>query len=803
MALTAKTHVQTNETKLRCKESGQVLNAYIPQLHDAVKVNMFLLTCTFLPEEATLDEAWELVIDRMDRILHIFSKEDDIIYAISTVEEHSASKKKKDEDEDDEDEFDDAKKKKKAKSANIKAAEKGAIAVLNAYGVEKPKKEKIKDNSYKFVYQVDPQSYSSEVMRVFKERDFALTAKPSSNLIETYERILLYVFQILIKSRVSQNDPIHKIFSNYLNDLQTNKKIPPIDQPWWKIIYDNLAKFGTIGTKHQTLEGYPHIHMAVACTSKSGSFRSLASIERLILDERIFKDVNAKTQGRAKKFSRDSSREALLESRYLNDAHIIGYTIKNSRYEPAFLRLGRSPALLHNLKSTPEVDLYYTKIVKDCPCIIGNITSPSIMVELKDLPEYKYTQRIIGNYTPISRPTPVNKTPSPDPNERMIQWVTFVMETNELYIGEDLAVYKKIPKSKMTWTLWGTVDDLWTLSADMEHVSLMLSQKGGFHTILSNGKQSIFPKIIMDFEWVEFKDFYIHLESGIVTYSQNLFPCFSYIDNYTYSDFYDVCTSNKKPPQWTSILENSGYIISGLPTERGLKFLQILFELFLARKHKRHIACIYGDPDARKSSLVAPITEMYPLNKITTMGKTNGFELSCLDSNLIVVMDEFTLQSYGITRETLLRLTEGDTLLPINKKHKDPVSKKSEARPIIMGNSIESWVYESQPTQSVQPYSSNIISSRQIDPAYSARMEFFRMVKYPTKPGETVESIISEKQKMCNEEKGLITLYLFFHYHNPRKTLRFYNDIDEIKRIVGMYKRERNNNIFEDILNPE
>ena len=662
-----KTYISTNETTLREAAAVKLLNSYIEPFHTNIKVNCFLLTCNFLPDECTIDEAWKLVTSRLEKVLSILFNQSDVIYTLSAIEEHP-SKKNKNEDDN-----------------------------------KKTSKDKKKVNN---------------------------------NLL-----------------------PLPSPLSGNINTIieSTEKE------------------------EKNTLKGYPHIHIVVACTSKDGSFRNISSLERLIYDESIFKDVNAKTKGRKKKFEKypinDSN--ATQQSRCSNDSKIIGYILKNSRYQNSYQKLGCNPVKLQNPRNINDIDIFYTRIINETACIVDGVNT-IIQPELS-LPIFE--QKVIGDGSIITSSI-TNKIPPRNALESMIHWVISYMENYDIYIGEDLYFYRKVKESKMTWNYCGTIDDLFAVCADFEHAFIMLKQRDSLKILLSNPKQKIFPKIIMDFGWIEFCDFFIHLETGIITTEQNTYPCFCFINNYKYEDFVQVYNSNKRPIEWCRILQNSSYLTMDdqcLPTEKGLVMLHILFELLLPVIHKRKRGLLYGDSNAGKTTLLAAITDILPKNKVGAMRKSGGFELGCLIRNLIVTMDEFELITYGLTRETLLQILEGGVDMSINQKFKDPITEKPIARPIIMANSLESWIYGDNPFN---------VKERIPDPAYLARLELFFMKALPN-----TSTVIGIKSNISDNEKGLVVLYLFYYYYKDKILVT--NNKDEITNRIVLYRRERD---YENII---
>ena len=81
---------------LKDKALGQHINANIYELHNNLKTEMALITVTYDPNLVkTAVEGWERIEKLEAEIIEYLGRQEDVTYAISTVEMHPMKKEKK------------------------------------------------------------------------------------------------------------------------------------------------------------------------------------------------------------------------------------------------------------------------------------------------------------------------------------------------------------------------------------------------------------------------------------------------------------------------------------------------------------------------------------------------------------------------------------------------------------------------------------------------------------------------------------------------------------------------------------
>ena len=182
-------YVTKNQDNLVDKPAGIYLNAYSPSIGSHTKTACFLLTATFLPEEAQCLEAWQLVRSRLDSMVSVLSAQEDIVYILSTIEEHPASTKK-------------AKGKKKDEA--VEESDDPA-----------PTSTDDSKKTVKYVFDVPPEEYPREVLRVFSERNDKLAVERAFSYQMVYIRILGYAVDLIRK--------IHPTATDYIATLEITR----------------------------------------------------------------------------------------------------------------------------------------------------------------------------------------------------------------------------------------------------------------------------------------------------------------------------------------------------------------------------------------------------------------------------------------------------------------------------------------------------------------------------------------------------------------------------------------------------
>lgn len=701
------------------------LKSQLPSFLEKVRSKCFMLTLNILPEEASLEEAWEIIKIREAKVIRLLQNLDDILYVIGAIEVHEKKKK-------------------------------------GRKGKEKLPQENLPKEGQKFVHQVyDAYSQEFEVKRVFSERDETLRQVACRDNGELLYRVMTYLQHKVDGSDKDKYSTWTSYFIDNRYDNKIRQKLSDLFDPKdFGNAYNYLKESGFLPKKKADLystEGYPHLHLLVACTDK-GKFRDKHSLARLIYDNGIFPDVfTSKRKG--KPIGNDDF-----------SAH--RYVLKNVLHELPYLRLKRNPVTLYNLQSNPLVNNFFYHLLSHTSLVgyvdgVSSLISEAVTVPIRQV-VHGDGEAVPGTIT--------DKPIAEDDFDEMINYVNYIMERDNLALSNGV-IFKKTPSSKYTWEFWGDADKLFYHCSTRDKAKLMKKEKSGFYTFVAPNQQ-IFPEVVIDFSWVEFQDFFLNLPTGtIVRGEQYKFPSFSFIGNICFDDIASIRGGELQPSRWNKILLNSKFIrSSGKLTPKGKELFRYLYQLLLRKRHKEKSLALYGEPNSCKSSLIAPLLDLYHHRNITTITKAGGFELENIPNSQIILLEEFKLQNSGITFEQLLKILEIDSLLTINGKFKKITNQKNNANAILIGND-DDWMYEMENGPLIPHKSDKMI------PALAARIDKLDMT-----PMADDDVRPEEKDKMVREEKGIILLQLALEYFSG-KLEDYTGDLGELKKRTDAHAR--------------
>jgi hypothetical protein len=319
--------------------------------------------------------------------------------------------------------------------------------------------------------------------------------------------------------------------------------------------------------------------------------------------------------------------------------------------------------------------------------------------------------------------------------------------------------------------------------------------------------QKVFRKILINSEWIEFKDFFVHIPTKKIIKEQYDWPAFHYIPSIIFSDIEKMKNNEIKPEKWLNILQNSGYVDeSGNPKILkgtfnkilsygkdgpvyeeityecdGQAIINDLYQLLAPKLHKSKVPVLFGDSNCGKTTVISPFIKLLPSSKVATCGKSNGFEMSNFLNKLLVILDEATVNSVGLGRSQLLQITEGGALMNINRKHNDPITKTVNANITVMSNSLK-WAQVVPGSE----YHSVLVPETfgEIDTAFASRCNFYPFKSLDKKAEVGIKEYIERK------EKGLVFLYLLVKSSNIDST-EVIDSIEDLRLIIEDFKNSK------------
>jgi hypothetical protein len=715
------------------KRLGEYLNAWIPQAHGTMKCEMALLTIQYDPNRTRpAQKAWQEVSQLEKTVVNILAMEEDILYVVSTVEMHSGRKRGK----------------------------------PKAKGKEETKTVKVNEETLSVKTKED-------VNGVFKKYNEKLEYEPGEEYIP---RVYKY-----LKSMEGEGEQM-EMLREVARAEEVQGKEPTEVLYKMAIVSLNGRKVKSANEDEEvTLKGYPHIHMAIAFTTTTGVIRDLRTIAQKVLIYAHDVDIRKK-DGTSMKTRRGRKVDIA------NDSKIIGYVMKNARHEGTANLLQRNPTILYNFRNNYNITQLYTGIYINTAVVLTMDANPREKIEISQPTiTLEITSPKATSENTNLAPTVTNKPIAKTKLMQMVNLVKTYLEEKQMAITPRGTIYQRIRKSKRSWKLWGAPERLHEDMCNLETLELLNSTKSEFFTYTSGGYKNIFPYVELDFAWIEFKDFYMHLPTGGIVRENDKYECFAYFPEISYDDIQRIVTEG--PEKWMKILRNSEYLNGVTPTPEGIELIKRIYEMMTPKTHKSKSLVLHGDPNSGKSSLIEPIIGIYPTDVVMVLTKAGGFELGGLETKQMVILDEFSKKDTGLSREKILKIAEGDATMAVNRKHKDIKTIKTNARAAIISNKL-GWAEEENkdvwkgPPAEGEMIITTEVTIEDVDPAYKSRMEFYRMKAFPANAYSA-----TERRQMVDTEKGKIVLYMAKTYFGEH-AFRLFEKIEDMKIYVDDYKQE-------------
>lgn len=742
------------------------IDNYLPGLNNELQHEYIFLTVCFLPNQITPRSAWELIPHFEKQIVDILFQFEEIKYILSSIEIHTTKddNRKKDKEEEE------PKKtiKKSTKESTEKPNKKVIIKIKKVDSSSdeestppKPKstkkEEKDKDDielledniklllltHNKYVHKLDRDTKEvDEILRVFRMYDENLTPSvviDENQLETTITRAIKYAQKIeeLKDSKWPTKYDNPKVLNNFSS-----------------IIYEKLCIDGGNITKKKPnkLIGYPHIHMAIA-RSKNITLEEHNSLNKYFraLNQPItvFSDIFIKD-------SMGSTAGKIPSSKAINDtsaSNILAYCLKNSLHKVVHQNLDRAPCTLYNPHKLEKINKFFDQLIRNNKIIISNVEPcSSDPLEIKEYKKYdKDTQTFL---------------------EAKDRLAALMVKKNYrvCYDNTKPTIWTKIERSRNSWeeiTSGSDLEDLWTEFIEKNNFEFRKYKRDLFDLLLSKVQRS-FPKIVLDYQTIEFGDFFLHFNAGTFSEVDVKNPSFYYDPKYKLEDY--IQDNIKKPKMWFDILINSKFLNEdGTPTEIGNILLKQLYELFLPKLHKRKSIALLGNANSGKTTIYAPLLKIYPEKKIGIISSSNGFESSNYYRKEILEFDEVDLNAMGIRQSDIKKLLEGHSQMNINQKNKDILTSIIKSRAIVSGNNMDAFsnnadtskklsfetspvIFRERTKQEVQNY---VVNKYNIDQAFVERLEFYTLTPLPKS-----KIVPDGKNIIVRTETAEILLYL-------------------------------------------
>jgi len=639
---------------------------------------------------------------------------------------------------------------------------------------EEEQEEKGKDSEsvlHKYtIQQYDEETESKliyrEVMNFFSEHDHKLDFVRSNHINDTKYEMILYTFMMdhfmdhkksknpeskseggmmkmmgIVSSGESDEQKKNERNKRTIEDLNSiyNEDCNVDIKTYILRAYKYLLQGGIKEPAKLSMSGYPHIHVALFLNRTV----NIDVIAREIMSLDIFYDINTKTKGRAA-FSNEPS---VLHPD--NDSRIIQYIIKNTKDQIPSQRLNELPCTLHNPKKIKEVDYLFQTSLKDdrLKVVINGVPTNHDLDIIEELekPTLRFKAEQIGKKKVIidedeDEEFSNNYLEQKVKTKSDVAWKLFTdyMIKNDLYVlsikhthpnytDNYRDIYKKLPASKNTFVFFGNASTIFDEIIFQDNVHLFT--EGEQRRIESNLKyKNLYRSINLEYQWVEFKDFFLHLNTGTISTIIPDEPSFYYNPNITLET---LKTLKHNTPLINEYLRFQEVLDDNYdPKTKGdVALLNSMYNIFRLRGGKFKTPALYGPSGSGKSALIKAILSIYPTSKVGTMTLNSDFALS--KSSLVkqvLFLDEFDKAVVKNSMIPMLKQAlDGDCKMSINVKGKEAVDYTPEFRSVICCNDV-SWS-----TKMNQDISANerrdmtpkeLEISKQTDPAFECRLEF-------------------------------------------------------------------------------
>jgi hypothetical protein len=611
---------------------------------------------------------------------------------------------------------------------------------------------------------ITPDDQSKEVFRYFSLHNVHHHSQLATEVFEVYHRVLNYFVYHNLAAYIFDKVPLPTEALSYaktfLQDLSQRKAPTGVQlQNYFPVVYDYMAVYGTWEPGVHNHQGYPHIHITVFFSQPV----DYISLRRLMRQVSGFEDTDAKGNCR-------SWKEYTSDVDVMNDARLIGYVVKNSRHGPTASRLGRYPVTVHHNNNPIIIDLYQRLLYKSYSEYPGKRIAlngvPRPEGPLRDPPDLPtYVPRSVGEQVIINEQeflNPSTGTATEDSHSPLLikgnskhaairKIVIDLMEANGLLLvkldpshpysnnPDRVEFYSKVSSSRNTYALWGGSNRFMNfLIKEDERTDLLTTNTPYIKSLF--GTTGILPYIRMEYQWVELKDCFFHVNSGKICSTTGGKTCFLFAPHITKAMLPRIKDRSIYAETITELLQKQRVLDSDrkpVPVEAGNHdpklFLRGLYNLTKSRRRKQHQIALYGRSNTAKSSFLDAFLSIYPRAKARAVTEDSKFALeNCIGAEIIYT-DEYS----GTLPAFLLKLLlDGAATISVNRKGIIAIEVRPNSRVAFIGNDIK-WAYTTESIQARNTALSNgnkHVPDFEIDPVYLARLAFFEFTQIIENP---------------------------------------------------------------------
>tara|TARA_R110002153_G_scaffold148898_2_gene300243 strand:+ start:1617 stop:3473 length:1857 start_codon:yes stop_codon:yes gene_type:complete len=474
-----------------------------------------------------------------------------------------------------------------------------------------------------------------------------------------------------IEIEFSKIEDKYKLYSRMFTMVHDPEKISLLEA-WIEIFFDieKIKKYlteekmlfsiltveshtGTKGSKESLLKGYPHIHLVVYKRSR-GNLENFKDIHSFLRENTSFGKTgeDIRLDGETKKKGRSIAK---------SNISFLCYALKNSKHREPYVRLkfayednkekleGIGITLdnclfLDNSEDGEIINFFKEVCDKN---IILNI--PEDKLKITEIKEAMVTGSHSQNGT--------KKKSSGSDNFNNCTALIFEYMIMNDYALCDEQVYTRKKGTRRTWELWGTFEKFMGNFYNKENfktgmVYELITNKTKLIDVATSVTQDILPKIDINWMYIEFVDFYLHLPS--VSIIRGELPEDVNCGMYNGGVNFKIFEEGMRPEIWLSIIENQ--IFGKIEGEKS-KFCNDFYRNLLPKIQKEGSLCLIGVSGCGKTTVIRPIIITIPKERQTEI--TEGtFCFSSIENKMMVRLDD--VGKSILDAKNMKQLLEGD-----------------------------------------------------------------------------------------------------------------------------------------------
>lgn len=704
------------DTKVRLESNNRVkpLLQYIDNLEEKFmeyQIKPILITLNHNPHNILQAEAWESIERDRVSLMNVLLEEETIVYSLSTVEIHSGSTKVLSKNSREELELKIQKgintmkgmsntRRKQHNSGTKKSINKTRTKTIDS--IIRDGKEVLEATNGK-----DVGVLHSSMVAKFKER--SINKDWVSKSTENKIRLVLALYEVI-------GSPIYMLKVWYaLFRASTSGK--NIDKSHMKA----LEKYRFLPDNILTLEGYPHIHIAIGVISEDGEYLSPSKIYSKLSGLCVMEDI--RVDGK-------KSRNKYLGS--------ISYVLKNERYK------GVKDILGNDITKGRSIVRGYVRL--------DGLVEPLKGLSMKKLKSGKEKKLVEMELRYVK--TKIEAMATDTSYEKLVSYIISKMKEGNYVICEG-NIYQKRKGSRMSYGEYVSLDDFYdSITNNSKHQRVANKNRGGILSRMRSKGQNIeditettgikllFPKIELDTVnvWIECKDFFYSTLTGLIVLNNDKYYCYHYCDWLSLDELAARISVHTANGIWTKILLNS-----------KLDLLDTCSEMYrlvvLPQIPKGGVWHGSGSSNSGKSSLLKPFINIFPPHQVGTIKSNIGrFDLFSVKDMAIIQLEE--INPYKLEREDGLKLL-GREPVKVERKHGNSERTIVKGRQIYTSNAdIEDRLSEGfgKTLQEIKAFDNRIVN-----------------IKF-----DTIREVLVEASTEIINETSLTVIMCGYYYYNKK-----------------------------------